>query len=83
MARTRSDLWGDDKLLAQVFQLTVHAYVTGNRDDLVALVQAKLATATDWYSLIAHEYAYDINKTHWTWNAQVIGPLQREVVTSG
>lgn len=77
-------LWGDDKLQAQIFQLMVHAYVTGNRDDLVALVQAKLATSTDWYSLVSHEYAYDINKTHWTWSANVIGPLQRtEVVTNG
>ena len=77
-------LWGDDKLLAQVFQLNVHAYLTGNRDDMVALIQAKLATATDWYSLTAHEFVYDIGKTHWTWSAQVIGPLQRtEVVTDG
>lgn len=77
-------LWADDKLINQVFQLKIHIYVDGSRDDMVGLVQSKLQTATDWYSLTAHEFAYDIGKNHWTWNAQVIGPIQRtEVVTSG
>ena len=79
------NLWGDDKLLSQVFQLRIHAYVDGSRDDLVALVQAKLESATDWFSLIQHEFLMDVNKNHWVWTAQVIGPLQwtTEVVTSG
>ena len=77
-------LWGDDKLLSQVFQLRIHAYVNGSRDDLVPLVQAKLETATDWFSLTQHEFLMDVNKNHWVWQAQVIGPLQwDEVVTSG
>ena len=78
------NLWGDDKLLSQVFQLTVHAYVNGSRDDLVAGIQEKLAANCDSYVLAAHEFAYDIGKTHWTWNCQIIGPLQwDEVVTGG
>ena len=78
------NLWGDDKLLSQVFQLRVHAYVDGSRDDLVPMIQAKLGTATDWFSLIQHEFLMDVNKNHWVWQAQVIGPLQwTEVVTSG
>ena len=78
------NLWGDDKLLSQVFQLRVHAYVDGSRDDLVPMIQAKLGTATDWFSLIQHEFLMDVNKNHWVWQAQVIGPLQwTEVVTGG
>lgn len=80
---TPMNLWGDDKLLAQVFQLSIHAYVNGSRDDLVALVQQKLATVTDWYSLTLHEYLMDVNKNHWVWSAQVIGPLQHDEVVSG
>lgn len=78
------NLWGDNKLLSQVFQLRVHAYVNGSRDDLVALVQAKLAAKCDSYVLAGHEFAFDIGKNHWTWNCQIIGPLQwDEVVTDG
>ena len=51
-----------------------------NRDDLVALVQAKLAAKCDSYVLAGHEFAYDIGKNHWWWNCQVIGPLQWEDV---
>ena len=44
----------------------------------------KLAAVCDGYSLPAHEYAFDINKNHWTWQCTIIGPLQwDEVVTSG
>ena len=77
-------LWGDDKLLSQVFGLKVHAYVNGNRDDLVALVQGKLAAKCDGYRLAAHEFAFDIGKNHWEWDCQIVGPLQwDEVVTGG
>lgn len=78
------NLWADNVLISQVFQMTVHAYVNGNRDDLVALVQAKLAAKCDSYGLAGHEFAYDIGKNHWWWNCQVIGPLQWEdVETNG
>lgn len=78
------NLWADNVLISQVFQLTAHAYVNGNRDDLVALVQAKLAAKCDSYVLAGHEFAYDIGKNHWWWNCQVIGPLQwDEVETNG
>jgi len=78
------NLWADNVLISQVFQMTVHAYVNGNRDDLVALVQAKLAAKCDSYVLAGHEFAYDIGKNHWWWNCQVIGPLQwDEVETNG
>ena len=77
-------LWADNRMLEQVFQLRVHLYITGTGDDKVALVQAKLAAVCDGYSLPAHEYAFDINKNHWTWQCTIIGPLQwDEVVTSG
>ena len=74
------NMWADNVLISQVFQLTAHAYVNGNRDDLVALVQAKLAAKCDSYVLAGHEFAYDIGKNHWWWNCQVIGPLQWEDV---
>jgi len=78
------NLWADNVLISQVFQMTVHAYVNGNRDDLVALVQAKLAAKCDSFVLAGHEFAYDIGKNHWWWNCQVIGPLQWEdVETNG
>lgn len=76
-------LWADDRMIEQVFQLKVHMYITGTGDDKVALVQQKLAAVCDGYSLPAHEYAYDINKNHWTWQCSMIGPLQWEVVTDG
>lgn len=77
------NLWGDDKLLAQVFQITVHAYVTGSRDDLVPLIQEKLETVTDWFSLTQHEFLMDVGKNHWVWTGQVLGPLQAEVSAGG
>ena len=78
-------LWADDKLLEQVFQLRVHLYVGTGGDAWIQMVQAKLATACDGYSLPTHEYLYDINKNHWQWNVQMIGPLQwtEETVTGG
>ena len=76
-------LWADDRMIEQVFQLKVHLYITGTGDDKVALVQQKLAAVCDGYSLPAHEYAYDIDKNHWTWQCSMIGPLQWEVVTDG
>ena len=77
-------LWADDRMIEQVFQLKVHLYITGTGDDKVALVQQKLAAVCDGYSLPAHEYAYDIDKNHWTWQCSMIGPLQwEEVVTNG
>ena len=77
-------LWADNRMVEQVFQLKVHLYITGTGDDKVALVQQKLAAVCDGYSLPAHEYAYDINKNHWTWQCSMIGPLQwEEVVTNG
>jgi hypothetical protein len=76
-------LWADDRMIEQVFQLKVHLYITGTGDDKVALVQQKLAAVCDGYSLPAHEYAYDIDKNHWTWQCSMIGPPQREVVTDG
>ena len=77
-------LWADDRMIEQVFQLKVHLYITGTGDDKVALVQQKLAAVCDGYSLPAHEYAYDIDKNHWTWQCSMIGPLQwEEVVTDG
>ena len=77
------NLWGDDKLLAQVFQITIHVYVTGSRDDLVPLIQEKLETVTDWFSLTQHEFLMDVGKNHWVWTGQVIGPLQAEVSAGG
>ena len=76
--------WADNRMLAQVFQVKVHAYVKGSRDDLAALVQAKLAENCDSYTLSVQEYLYDIDRNHFTWNCQIIGPLQwDEVVTDG
>ena len=77
-------LWADNRMLEQVFQLKVHLYITGTGDDQVATVQQKLAEACDGYSLPAHEYAWDINKNHWQWSVQIIGPLQwEETVENG
>ena len=73
-------LWADNKMLEQVFQLVVHLYVDGGSDEWVAKVQQKLATACDGYSLPAHEFAFDIGKNHWTWNCQIIGPIQWDEV---
>ena len=77
-------LWADNRMLEQIFQLRVHLYITGTGDDKVALVQEKLGDACDGFTLPAHEYAYDIDKNHWTWQCTIIGPLQwEEVVTNG
>ena len=77
-------LWADNRMLEQVFRLTVHLYVDGSRDDLVATVQGKLGTACDGYSLPTHEFLFDAGKTHWAWQCVIIGPLQwDEVVPDG
>lgn len=77
-------LWADNRMIEQVFQLTVHVYVNGTGDDMVAKVQQKLSAVTDGYSLPAHEFAFDIGKNHWTWNCVMIGPLQwEETVSNG
>ena len=84
LAGQSSALWADNRMLEQVFQLTVHLYVAGGSDEWVAKVQEKLAEACDGYSLPAHEFAFDIGKNHWTWNCQIVGPIQwEETVTSG
>lgn len=84
LAGQSNALWADNRMTEQVFQLVVHLYVAGGSDEWVSKVQEKLSTACDGYSLPAHEFAYDIGKNHWTWNCQIIGPLQwDEVVTSG
>ena len=77
-------MWADNRMLEQVFQLVVHLYVAGGSDEWVAKVQQKLADVCDGYNLPAHEFLFDIGKNHWTWNCQIIGPLQwDEVITNG
>ena len=77
-------LWADDRMVAQAFRLKVHWYAKGGSNAWIRLIQEKLAEACDWYSMPAHEFLYDINKNHWTWDANVIAPLQwEEVVTGG
>lgn len=77
-------LWADDKMVAQTFNLAVHLYATSGSNAWITLIQEKLADACDWYSMPAHEFVFDIGKNHWTWNANIIGPLQwEEVVTGG
>ena len=70
------NMWADNTLIAQVFQLTVHVYTDGSRDDLVDTVQGILAANCDTYSLAAHEFLFDSGKNHWKWNCQIIGPIQ-------
>ena len=68
----------------KVFQMTVHLYAKGGGNEWIGKIQEKLAEATDWYNLNGHEFIYEIEKNHWTWNAYIVGPLQwDEVVTSG
>ena len=77
-------LWADDRMLEQVFQLRIHLYVNGSRDDLVTSVQEKLNDICYTYSLPSHEFLFDIAKNHWTWDCHIIGPLQwNEVATGG
>ena len=86
LAGQSNALWADNKMMEQTFQLVVHLYTTGGSNEWVATVQEKLADVCDGYSLPAHEYAWDINKNHWTWNCQIIGPIRwttEEVVTGG
>lgn len=77
-------LWADNRMLEQIFRLKVHLYVTGGGDEWVSQVQGKLAEACDGYNLPAHEYAFDINKNHWTWDCEIIGPIRwEEMVENG
>ena len=78
LAGQSNAMWADNRMTEQVFQLTVHLYVDGGSDEWVGKVQAILAAACDGYSLPAHEFAFDIAKNHWTWNVQIIGPIQWE-----
>ena len=73
-----SALWADDRMLEQVFRLTVHLYVSGGGDHWIKAVQDKLLEVVDGYSLPTHEYAFDINRNHWMWTVNMIGPMQWE-----
>ena len=77
-------LWADNKMVAQTFSLEVHLYANDGGNQWISKIQEKLAEACDWYNMPTHEFAYEIGKNHWTWNAFIIGPLQwEEVVASG
>ena len=77
-------LWADNKQVGQIFQLRVHLYVTGGSDEWIDKIQEKLSAACDGYRMPAHEYAYDIDKNHWTWDCWIVGPMQwEETVTNG
>lgn len=78
MAAQSSALWADNKMQEQVFQLSVHLYAKGGSNAWITAIQEKLAEACDWYNFPQHEFLYDINKNHWTWNCYMIGPLQWE-----
>ena len=78
MAEQAMAQWADDKMVEQAFSLTVHLYATDGSNAWIAKIQEKLAEATDWYSMLPHEYAWDIGKNHWSWTAYIIGPLQWE-----
>lgn len=72
--------WADDRMVEQAFSLTVHLYCTDGSNAWIRRVQDKLAECTDWYNMLPHEYAWEIGKNHWSWNAYIIGPLQWEEV---
>lgn len=77
-------LWADNRMVEQTFQLTVHLYVHGGSDEWVGKVQDKLRTSCDGFSLPTHEYLFDIDKNHWQWTVQIIGPIQwEETVSNG
>jgi len=71
-------LWVDNRLVDQVFQATVHLYVTGGSDVWVGEVQGVLEDVCDGYRLQTREYLFDINKTHWEWVCEIIGPIMWE-----
>lgn len=79
-----NSLWADDKMVEQTFTLAVHLYCKDGGNQWISKIQEKLAEAVDWYTMPTHEYIYEIEKNHWTWNAFMIAPLQwEEVVTDG
>jgi hypothetical protein len=71
-------LWVDNRLVDQVFQATVHLYVTGGSDVWVGEVQGVLEDVCDGYRLQTREYLFDINQTHWEWVCEIIGPIMWE-----
>ena len=83
MAEQAMAQWADDKMVEQAFSMTVHLYAADGSNAWIRKIQEKLAEATDWYNMLPHEYAWDIGKNHWSWNAYIIGPLQWEEVTEG
>ena len=84
MAGQYNSLWADDKMVEQTFTLAVHLYCKDGGNQWISKIQEKLAEAVDWYTMPTHEYIYEIEKNHWTWNAFMIAPLQwEEVVTDG
>ena len=84
MSGQYNSLWADDKQQEQTFTVAVHLYCKDGGNQWISKIQEKLAEAVDWYTMPTHEYIYEIEKNHWTWNAFIIAPLQwEEVVTNG
>lgn len=85
MTGQTNSLWADDKQQEQTFTLAVHLYCKDGGNQWITKIQEKLAEATDWFTMPTHEYIYEIEKNHWTWNAFIIGPMQwtEEVVSNG
>ena len=84
MSGQYNSLWADDKQQEQTFTAAVHLYCKDGGNQWISKIQEKLAEAVDWYTMPTHEYIYEIEKNHWTWNCQIIGPLQwDEVITNG
>lgn len=82
MTTQSNALWADDRMVDQIFNLTVHLYCRDGSNAWIAKIQEKLAEAVDWYNMSTHEYLYDIDKNHWTWSVYMIGPMQWEEVAS-
>lgn len=84
MTEQSNALYADNHMVAQEFRMTVHLYAKDGSNAWIGKIQEKLNEATDGYSMGVHEYAWDIGKNHWQWNAYIVAPLQwEEVVTSG
>ena len=78
-----SALWADDAMVGQIFQVSVHLYAKGGSNTWIYEIQQKIAEAVDGYNMPTHEFLYDINKNHWTWNCWMVGPLQWEETAPG